>query len=1082
MALGGLGNKGTGDVIERLDRVASLEPDALLYRFLDAHGQTRADMTRRDLHRRSWAIATHLRLERRLQPGARVVLAYPPGLEMIAALFGAMRAGLIPVPAAAPVSRGVESVTDRLGHIATDAEAAAILTDASTCAVLSAADGLKARGDHSKDWIATDHLEFRESPYARGRSKIAFLQYTSGSTSAPKGVVVTHANLLANCEQVGALSGKIGVTWLPQHHDMGLIGYYINAALIGGELHAFAPSTFIQRPSLWLETISAVKATATSAPNFAYEYCLRPGRLPRARLEGIDLSTLRMFMAAAEPVRPTTFEAFLAAFAPYGLPKESFYVAYGLAENTLAVTSGGRRALSINRTSLAQGEVRATERVSNVSEAIRLMSCGNVLGDTVVRVVNPDSRREVAPARVGEIWVTGASKCAGYWRKQAVTVATFYAHLHDDDRSWLRTGDLGFIDNGELFVCGRLKDLLIVRGHKFFPQDIEFAVERSVRGLRGAIAAFELDGPDGTTEMVAVAEVVGSRAIPDAKAIVAAVKRQVGIELDRILFVPARSIPRTSSGKVMRLAARDAVREGRIAIISEARCPHGRDLTVPARRLFDGILARYRASSSPESSLADLGIDSLELVSLLHEIASVLEARGCRELAGELDLGMLQGLTFAELENLSERLERDPHVGVSQVRRMIKLRGAADRVQVRAQMEIDRRLPFNIRTQKVAPSDGEPKSVLLTGGTGFLGPFLLKSLLEQTDAEVLATVRAPTATAGAARLREGLLGTGAPAGTIAAFDGRVQALPADLEQPGLALSPTDRQAAEAVDAVFHNGAVVNYLFTYGRMRAANVGGTAEAIRIAATGRPKPFNYVSTTFIFGWASKDILSEADNNDRMELLDFGYSQSKWAAEQVVMDARRQGLAVRVFRPALITPALNGRAASFDITLRILAFMVRHCISVGAKNQVSFTPADVIADNIVAICRNPATIGEVYHMTRDDFVSMHDVVREIEQLTGRSFTLFELRSFVPEVVRRCTIDDPLFPLLEFLVGSIDSISSMEFKRYDNSRYRWAREGSPGCRPDPPLRAVVGGILAFMQTNGMAELGLALSLRSSAR
>lgn len=1071
----------TDDVIERLDHVASLEPAALLYRFLDARGETRAVMTRGELQRRTWSIASHLRLERGLQPGARVVLAYQPGLEMVAALFGAMRAGLIPVPTAAPVSRGVESVLHRLYHIARDSEAAAVLTDASTRS-LFATDALQQSRAHAVDWIATDHLEGHEGSHARAHSEIAFLQYTSGSTSDPKGVIVTHANLLANCEQVGALSGTIGVTWLPQHHDMGLIGYYINAALIGGELHAFSPSAFIQRPSLWLETISAVRATATSAPNFAYEYCLRPGRLPKTRLEGIDLSSLRMFMAAAEPIRPTTFEAFLAAFAPYGLRKKSFYVAYGLAENTLAVTSGGRRALSISRAALARAEVQATERVSDVSDAIRLMSCGNGLGDTSIRVVDPDSCQEVAPLRVGEIWVTGASKCAGYWRKPIDSVATFHARLQDDDRRWLRTGDLGFIDEGELFVCGRLKDLIIVRGQKFFPQDIEFAIERSVQGLRGAIAAFELDAQGGTTELVVLAEVTNPRSLPDGQAIIAAVRRQVGIDLDRILFALPRSIPRTSSGKLMRLAARDAVREGRVAIVGEARPADSRDLSSQQRRFFDAILARYRGCSSSNSTLADLGVDSLELVTLLHEVVSVLEAHGCPELAAELDLGLLQGLTFSELESLSERLDRDPEIGIAQLRRMIALRGAADRAEVRAQMEIDRRLPFQISAYTTPLRDAEPRSVLLTGGTGFLGPFLLKSLLEQTQADILVTVRAPGATAGAARLRNGLLGTGANPETLAAFDTRVQALPADLQQPGLALCPADRKAAEAVEAVFHNGALVNYLFTYGRMRAANVGGTSETIRIAAAGRPKVFNYVSTTFIFGWASKDVLSEDDNNDGMELLDFGYSQSKWAAEQVVMDARRQGLPVRVFRPALITPALNGRAAAFDITLRILAFMIRHCISVGAQNQVSFTPADVIADNIVSICRNAATLGEVYHMTRDDFVSMHDVVREIEELTGRAFTLFELRSFVPEVVRRCTMDDPLFPLLEFLVGSLDNISSMEFKRYDNSRYRWAREKSPGCRPDPPLRAVVHGILAFMQSNGMTELGLALPLRGSQR
>jgi thioester reductase-like protein len=207
-------------------------------------------------------------------------------------------------------------------------------------------------------------------------------------------------------------------------------------------------------------------------------------------------------------------------------------------------------------------------------------------------------------------------------------------------------------------------------------------------------------------------------------------------------------------------------------------------------------------------------------------------------------------------------------------------------------------------------------------------------------------------------------------------------------------------------------------------------------------------------------------------MELLDFGYSQSKWAAEQVVLDARRHGLPVRLFRPALITPSLDGGGGGFDITLRLLAFMIRHAISVSALNQVSFVPADVTAHNIVAISNEAATVGETFHMTRDVYANMIDVIDIITRLTGRSFEMVDLKGFVPEVIRRCTIDDPLFPLLDFLVNSVDNISSMEFKRYDNAAYRAAREAAMGALPDPSLDATVAGILRFMRANDMVDTG----------
>jgi thioester reductase-like protein len=255
------------------------------------------------------------------------------------------------------------------------------------------------------------------------------------------------------------------------------------------------------------------------------------------------------------------------------------------------------------------------------------------------------------------------------------------------------------------------------------------------------------------------------------------------------------------------------------------------------------------------------------------------------------------------------------------------------------------------------------------------------------------------------------------------------------------------------------------------MRQANVVGTNEILKLAFDGRPKVFNYVSTTFIFGWATKDVLWETDSNADMELLDFGYSQSKWTAEQVVMDAGRRGLTTRIFRPALVTPAVNGDGANFDITLRLLAFMVKYGIGVDALNQVSFMPADTTANNIVAISGLPQTAGGTFHVTRDDYANMIDVTTIITRMTGRQFKSFETHAFVPEVIRRCTREDLLFPLLDFLVGSVDNISSMEFKRYDSSVYQAARNASPWGRPDPSLTDTVAGMLRFMRRAGMVDL-----------
>ncbi len=309
-------------------------------------------------------------------------------------------------------------------------------------------------------------------------------------------------------------------------------------------------------------------------------------------------------------------------------------------------------------------------------------------------------------------------------------------------------------------------------------------------------------------------------------------------------------------------------------------------------------------------------------------------------------------------------------------------------------------------------------------------------------------------------------------GLMHRFEARVIPICGDLGQQSLGLSDDVWNfLAQEVDTVFHNGATVNYLFNYDRMRDANVMGTNEVLRLAFEGRPKEFNYVSTTFVFGWAVKSVLWETDFNQDMELLDFGYSQTKWVAEQVVADARSKGLSTRIFRPALVSPSVTGGGNNFDIAVRLVAFMVNHGIGVDALNQVSFVPADIVANNIVAISTTAGTANKTYHVVRDDYANMLDITGLITKLTGRRFEIFNISNFVPELIRRCRKEDLLFPLLDFLVGSVDNISAMEFKRYDNSSYQEARNASAWGKVDPSLEDTVNGILKFMHRKGIISV-----------
>jgi len=1075
-------------ILDHLDRLADQHPDKLLYSYLDVNGDPIESYTYASFLQRAQAIAGHLLKDSRFAAGDRLLLAYPPGLEMICAFFGCVRAGVIPVPVYPPSSRGFQSALYKMVHIAKDCQAAGILTSRDYHASLKtnlARSGVSASGvdvDYisSLPWIATeDFVNTISDRPAFDPSKILFLQYTSGSTMEPKGVIVTHENILNTYSLVIDHPSPVVVSWLPQYHDMGLIGCYLYPALKGGTTYGFAPMDFIQRPILWFDAITAYHATATAAPNFAYDYCLRAGRLSKDSLAACDLSSLRVLMCAAEPVKADTYTRFLEAFEPYGLKCESFYVAYGLAENTLAVTLGGRRIVSVNKRALALGKARMISEVSEIDGATQIVSCGTPLRGIDVKIVDPEGHFVLEPGRIGEIWVAGSGKCLGYWNNPELTLKQFRARLVDDtpyDDGFLRTGDIGFFHDGELYVCSRIKDMIILRGQNYYPHDIESVVEKSSGLIRhNCVAAFQIQ-EDTEPALAIVAEVKNPRSLPEARKIAAAVRSYLNVEVAVISLIAPRAIPRTSSGKIMRHKTKQMWLQGEFTVLSDfsrekdaGNSPYDSGVNSS----FAELKARYNLTGQESYNLVEAGLDSLDLVVFMHELKELLKDKGAEMLARQVDIGVIQRVSVAELFGLAEMLESAPEEALEHLRHSLAAFREEQSAAEKEMMSNDRKLIFDPPVPSPVPEIPVPKQVLLTGGTGFIGPFLMKSLLEQTRAKIHVLVRASDEKQGRQRLRAAMESMGpCEAGLMDMFEARVIPVCGDLGQPKLGLMQDEWDfLAREIDTVFHNGATVNYLFNYDLMRDANVLGTNEVVRLAFEGRPKEFNYVSTTFVFGWAVKSVLYETDHNEDMELLDFGYSQSKWVAEQVIFDARSKGLSTRVFRPALVSPSVTGGGNNFDIAVRLVAFMVNHGIGVDTLNQVSFVPADIVANNIVAISTTPGTANKTYHIVRDDYSNMMDITGLITQATGRKFEAFSLPDFVPELIRRCRKEDLLFPLLDFLVGSVDNISAMEFKRYDNSSYQMARDASKWGKPDPSLEDTVNGILKFMYRKGIISV-----------
>ena len=1051
------------------------EPDRLLYSFLDIDGRITESFTYAQFLQRTTDIAAHIRATHPMRRGERVLLAYPPGVEMICAFVACVRLGLIPVPVYPPTGHGFQAALAKTEFIARDCGASAVLTSRSyywSMRVNEARNAVATFSFHRSSvarlaWIvSTDAPRVARAELDDAHSDVLFLQYTSGSTTEPKGVMVTHDNLLTNCDAV-VDHRPVGVTWLPQYHDMGLIGYYLFFALKGGTTYGFSPVDFIRRPALWLETITKYRGSASSAPNFAYAYCLRRDKVPDEALEQYDLRSLRFLMAAAEPVRPHVYRDFARRFAPCGLDPASFFTAYGLAEFTLAVSNYGRSTRSIDRAALLRHRVQPAALDASDADVTTLMSCGRVLGDTEVRIVDiagvPRSARD---GEVGEIWIRGSSKCAGYWRRPELTDAVFEARLPHEPSggTWLRSGDMGFIHDGELYLCGRSKDMLIVRGLNYYPQDIEAIVEDDGHVRKGCVAAFAREA-NGQEELVVVAELKDARHVPDVRELNQRLMQGLGIAASCVVFVRARTIPKTSSGKIARHVVHERWLDGTLDVLAQVRAEV--EAERPAADGPRAWLARFGLTGDETWTLADAGFDSLRVVDFADALKQQLELHGNEDLSSAVDLRVLQRIAVCELIDLVDQVvAAAPHARL-RLWRVLSDIGREHRAADAELMRRDARLHFDVaalpRADVAAPA--RSGGVLLTGATGFFGPFLLASLLEQLDDEIHVLVR-PAGGDAMARIRAGLASI-APDGISVPHDleRRVRLIPGDLAAPNLGLDGAAwRRLAEQVHTIHHNGALVNYLLDYQALRGANVGGTSEIVRLAMSHRAKVLNYVSTTFIFGWSVQETLGESDVNRDMERLDFGYSQSKWVAEQVVRDGMRHGLQARIYRPALLTPSLHGGGYNYDIAVRLLSFMINHGLTTTARNQVSFVPADLAANNIVAISRLPDSLGATCHVTRDDYASMSDITTILAELTGRTFASYALPEFVPEVIARCHAGDILFPLLDFLVRSIDNISAMEFKRYDNSGYRRFRELAPDAQPDPSLHDVVHGMLRFMR------------------
>ncbi|MEH1934231.1 MAG: AMP-binding protein [Nostoc sp.] len=692
-------------LVNLLHNRASQQPDQTAYTFLVDGENESANLTYRSLDEKARAIAVYL--ESQLSIGERVLLVYPQGLEAIAAFFGCLYAGVVAIPAPAPEAARMKRVLPRLEAIAADARASLILTSAS---LLANSDGnhlmFKAKSSVSRlngrvslllnyylaggaiaqktpqiatiPWIATEKIPSQlaaqwQQPEINGDT-LAYLQYTSGSTSTPKGVMLDHKNLMGHLAELQQACGykadltpltplpyrgmgetisyllareglgerltenycdshSVTVTWMPYFHDYGLVEGILAPLYNGTPCYLMSPMTFIKQPLRWLKAISHYRATHSQAPNFAYAYCLK--RITPSERATLDLSSWQAAGNAAEPINPEVIEQFCQMFEPCGFRRQTFAPAYGLAEATLLVTTSRKTDdpvfCTVSASELAQNRLVLTPTGQ------RLAGSGRLLENTVVAIVHPEKLTRCASDEVGEIWVASAGVAQGYWQRPDATQETFQASTADmGEGLFLRTGDLGFIQDGELFVTGRLKDLIIIRGENYYPQDIEWVVEKSHGALRpgcGAAFAIEVDGVEqlviafeverGVSKNLNVDEVVG--------AIRNAVAEHYELPVYGVVLLKRGSILKTSSGKIQRQACRKAFVDGSLDSISiwtlesastQLESVPQNDVEFQLVQIWQRVLGI--SAISTKDNFFELGGDSLKSAVVLAEVEKVL--------------------------------------------------------------------------------------------------------------------------------------------------------------------------------------------------------------------------------------------------------------------------------------------------------------------------------------------------------------------------------------------------------------------------------------------------------------------------
>ncbi|WP_372365620.1 thioester reductase domain-containing protein [Candidatus Uabimicrobium sp. HlEnr_7] len=976
--------------IDILAKHAQKIPEKVAYTFVD--GTQEKTITFAQLNASVQILANNL--SSYINHGDRVLLALSPSLDFPKALFSCFHLGAIAVPFYIPVNN--QFSTELLAKIVKDAGIKTVLTNSE----------LQPQIKNSLEEInCLDINEF----YAQSSSlqtvkhhDIALLLYTSGSTGDPKGVMLTHHNIMHNMlwlqHHNNLEESDVVLTWLPNSPVAGLYTRLLGIVL-GGHTVIFPTLHFLQQPLLWLELISKYNATFSAAPNFAYDLCSQT--VQTKSLEHLNLDSWKMAISGGEIIRIRTLNRFIDTFGKYGFTVENFFPYYGSTEGlciTLPRPNHKLKTISINREQLIEQKVDFVDK--NDERSLIFVSNGSIFEDATIKIVDPQTQKICAENSIGEVWACSASNTQGYWQKEEYSTEICHAYLGEEG-PFYRTGDLGFLKNNELYITGRLKELIILNGKNYYPEDIEIsALENTPESIVSA-AAFSVDIEDKESLIVLLGyekQVTDIQKIMDNLHKVYSQKH--GIRVYGFIVVDDNDIPRASTRKIKRSVCRSYYLSNRFKLCA-TKSIHIQKfsglISLPSSSESSDKLVQnlveYLGSSlnidldniNTKQPIYNLGIDSITMVKILTELND------------HFNVQIPNSIFFSE-------------TSVNQLAVLI-----LDLFYKRSVCN-DSLITFDEELQQVQSLCGnlpdislKQKNVFVTGVTGFLGSYLLYDLLTKSSYEkIYCLVRAHDKNSAFERIK------GSVYEWREEFADKLVIVTGTVDEEYMGLSEgVFLELAKEIDCVIHNAANVNFVAPYEYLKKTNVHSCLEIIRLATKFRLKPVHFVSTLAVFNSPQRpERVTENSYIDDVNTLYSGYAQSKWVAEKLFQEAQNQLLPVSIYRPGLITGDMNtGYCNSDDFLCRFIKGGIQKQRFPDIDIEIDMTPVNYVSEAIVHLLDKP---NQVYHLANPQPIKLKSYVSWLQEY-GFSVELIDFESWL-KLLKDNMEDNALFPVLPFI------------------------------------------------------------------